>query len=72
MGHVLLTHQLPRTFGVNTFAHFWTLKAFLPKMIERKSGHIVCVKLLVAVILLHVFVGHCVIRHGFRRQCSNE
>ncbi|KAN0097551.1 hypothetical protein V8E55_001997 [Tylopilus felleus] len=30
-----------QTFGVNTFAHFWTLKAFLPKMIERNSGHIV-------------------------------
>lgn len=31
-----------RTFGVNTLAHFWTLKAFLPGMIEQKTGHIVC------------------------------
>ncbi|KAG6910966.1 hypothetical protein DXG01_006020 [Tephrocybe rancida] len=30
-----------RTFGVNTLAHFWTLKAFLPSMIKNKSGHIV-------------------------------
>ncbi|KAL4076192.1 hypothetical protein V8B97DRAFT_49987 [Scleroderma yunnanense] len=30
-----------QTFGVNALAHFWTLKAFLPNMIERKSGHIV-------------------------------
>ena len=32
---------LSRTFGVNTLAHFWTLKAFLPAMIEQKEGHIV-------------------------------
>jgi NAD(P)-dependent dehydrogenase (short-subunit alcohol dehydrogenase family) len=30
-----------RTFDVNTLAHFWTLKAFLPEMIKKKSGHIV-------------------------------
>jgi NADP-dependent 3-hydroxy acid dehydrogenase YdfG len=30
-----------RTFGVNTLAHFWTLKAFLPGMIKNKVGHIV-------------------------------
>lgn len=29
-----------RTFGVNTLAHFWTLKAFLPEMIKQNSGHI--------------------------------
>ncbi|KAG6336597.1 hypothetical protein ID866_2506 [Astraeus odoratus] len=37
----LKPQDITQTFGVNTFAHFWTLKAFLPKMIERKSGHIV-------------------------------
>ena len=30
-----------RTFSVNTLAHFWTLKAFLPEMIKQKKGHIV-------------------------------
>jgi len=30
-----------QTFGVNTLAHFWTLKAFLPGMIKNKTGHIV-------------------------------
>ncbi|KAF9238743.1 retinal short-chain dehydrogenase reductase [Melanogaster broomeanus] len=37
----LQPHDIQQTFGVNTLAHFWTLKAFLPKMIERNSGHIV-------------------------------
>ncbi|KIO12580.1 hypothetical protein M404DRAFT_959019 [Pisolithus tinctorius Marx 270] len=39
----LKPQDIMQTFGVNTMAHFWTLKAFLPKMIERKSGHIVTV-----------------------------
>ena len=30
-----------KTFDVNILAHFWTLKAFLPGMIENKRGHIV-------------------------------
>eukprot|EP01084_Bolivina_argentea_P194812 334339_1 len=33
--------DIRRTFDVNTLAHFWTLKAFLPSMIKHKSGHIV-------------------------------
>lgn len=37
----LKPQDITQTFGVNTMAHFWTIKAFLPKMIERKSGHIV-------------------------------
>jgi len=35
--------EVKATFGVNTLAHFWTLKAFLPSMIANKSGHIVTV-----------------------------
>lgn len=37
----LKPQDIIQTFGVNTMAHFWTLKVFLPKMIERKSGHVV-------------------------------
>lgn len=31
------------TFGSNTLAHFWILKAFLPGLLARGSGHIVTV-----------------------------
>ena len=31
------------TFRVNTLAHFWTIKAVLPAMLEADSGHIVSV-----------------------------
>ncbi|KAJ7368559.1 retinal short-chain dehydrogenase/reductase [Mycena albidolilacea] len=37
----LSPEDVQQTFGVNTLAHFWTLKAFLPGMIEKKKGHIV-------------------------------
>merc|ERR550539_360813 len=41
-------HECPdalmaKTIDVNTTAHFWTLKAFLPSMIEKNSGHIVSI-----------------------------
>lgn len=35
--------QLRRTIEINTLAHFWTVKAFLPDMIRSNSGHIVTI-----------------------------
>lgn len=35
--------EIRRTFDINTLAHFWTVRAFLPGMLERGSGHIVTV-----------------------------
>ena len=35
--------QLIRTMEINTMAHFWTVKAFLPEMIKQNSGHIVTI-----------------------------
>jgi len=37
----LTAEEVHLTFGVNTLAHFWTLKAFLPNMIKLNSGHII-------------------------------
>jgi len=35
--------EIERTFHVNTLALFWTTRAFLPGMLERKRGHIVTI-----------------------------
>jgi len=34
---------LEKTIAINTTAHFWTVKAFVPQMIKRNSGHVVCI-----------------------------
>ncbi|XP_076456986.1 estradiol 17-beta-dehydrogenase 11-like [Babylonia areolata] len=33
--------HIRRTFDVNTLAHFWTVREFLPSMLEKNQGHIV-------------------------------
>ena len=35
--------QLERTVRVNLLGHFWTVKAFLPDMVQANSGHIVTI-----------------------------
>ncbi|KAL5530289.1 hypothetical protein ACEPAF_6546 [Sanghuangporus sanghuang] len=39
----LTPDDVKQTFDVNVLSHFWTLKAFLPEMIRRKSGHVVTI-----------------------------
>ncbi|XP_069670581.1 short-chain dehydrogenase/reductase family 16C member 6-like isoform X2 [Periplaneta americana] len=41
--------ELHKLFDTNLMAHFWTLKAFLPAMLERNSGHVVAVSAAAAV-----------------------
>jgi len=33
--------RIVKTFEVNVLAHFWTIKAFLPDMLDQQCGHIV-------------------------------
>jgi len=35
--------RIIKTFEVNTLAHFWTVKAFLPDMLQANDGHIVTI-----------------------------
>jgi len=39
----LSDREIERTFQLNTLALFWTVKAFLPSMLKRDSGHLVTV-----------------------------
>lgn len=45
-GHPLLDlsiGDIARVMDTNTMAHFWTLKEFLPSMVENKRGHVVTI-----------------------------
>lgn len=39
-----------RTFQVNTLAHIWTIKHFLPAMLSKKRGHIVAISSIAGII----------------------
>mmetsp|Transcript_90866 Transcript_90866/g.111219 ORF Transcript_90866/g.111219 Transcript_90866/m.111219 type:complete len:311 (+) Transcript_90866:46-978(+) len=39
----LTPKQINLTYGVNILSHYWTVKAFLPGMIKRESGHIISI-----------------------------
>ncbi|XP_014481389.1 PREDICTED: short-chain dehydrogenase/reductase family 16C member 6-like [Dinoponera quadriceps] len=41
-------NEISRVVDVNFMAHYWTLKAFLPNMIERNHGHVVAISSLAA------------------------
>ena len=62
-----------RTFGVNTFSHFWILKAFLPAMLKNKSGHIVSILLLLCFpcLLIRLNEGIHVICARHDRRCPD-
>lgn len=52
---------------VNTLAHFWTLKAYLPGMIKAKTGHVVCIYhvCFLALRSINLLLGHRFFRFGF-------
>jgi len=55
----LSPEDIKQTFDVNTLAHFWTLKAFLPGMIEQKTGHIVTIGSVVGMIGIAQMSDYC-------------
>ncbi|KAG5306703.1 S16C6 reductase, partial [Acromyrmex insinuator] len=58
----LLEHspdEITRTINVNVTAHYWTLKAFLPSMIEKNHGHIVSVSSIAAFYSFHYGTIYC-------------
>ncbi|XP_046803123.1 estradiol 17-beta-dehydrogenase 11 [Lucilia cuprina] len=59
--HLLDTpdHLIERSFNVNVMAHFWTTKAFLPKMIENQRGHIATIASLAGHVGITKLVDYC-------------
>jgi len=51
--------KILKTFEVNSLAHFWTIKAFLPTMIQKKRGHIVNIASLAGHSGINKLVDYC-------------
>jgi len=56
--------DINQTFGVNTLAHFWTLKAFLPGLLKRKQGHIVTVSSAMGLTGVSAMSDYCASKHA--------
>ena len=56
--------EIQRTVNVNLTAPFWTLKAFLPFMIEQNSGHIVTVDSVAGMMGVAGLTDYCASKFG--------
>ncbi|XP_007883687.1 retinol dehydrogenase 10-like [Callorhinchus milii] len=66
---------LERTMLVNCHAHFWTAKAFLPKMIEMNHGHIVSVASFLGLFSTAYVQDYCASKFalvGYHESLSHE
>ncbi|KAL7842903.1 hypothetical protein SRHO_G00245920 [Serrasalmus rhombeus] len=77
-GHHLLEcpdELIERTMMVNCHAHFWTTKAFLPKMLELNEGHIVTVASSLGLFTTAGVEDYCASKFGaigFHESLSHE
>ncbi|XP_028831234.1 retinol dehydrogenase 10-B isoform X2 [Denticeps clupeoides] len=66
---------IERTMMVNCHAHFWTTKAFLPKMLEQNHGHIVTVASSLGLFTTAGVEDYCASKFGaigFHESLSHE
>ncbi|XP_033724838.1 short-chain dehydrogenase/reductase 3-like [Pecten maximus] len=54
-----IDEELDATFAVNSLAHIWTLKAFLPDMIDRGKGHIVTMSSVLSMMSMAGLSDYC-------------
>ncbi|XP_072525329.1 short chain dehydrogenase/reductase family 16C, member 5a [Salminus brasiliensis] len=50
---------IEKTLQINTMAHFWTYKAFLPAMTEKNHGHLVCIASSAGLIGVNGLADYC-------------
>lgn len=71
----LKDEQIERIFRINILAHFWTVRAFLPRMIKNGPGHIVEIASLGGLFGQHKQVDYCTTKFatvGFEESLSLE
>ena len=55
---------IERTLQINTLSHFWTLRAFLPKMMERNHGHVVSVSSMAGLVGIANMMDYSASKHA--------
>ncbi|XP_072175771.1 retinol dehydrogenase 10-B-like [Diadema setosum] len=55
----LTEEDCQRTLGVNSMAHIWTLKAFLPQMLEKNHGHVVTIASIMGELVIPGLSDYC-------------
>ena len=56
--------MITKTLEVNTISHSWTVKAFLPSMIKRNSGHIVTLASAAGLVGVSGLADYCASKFG--------
>jgi len=67
----LKEEDIRRTFEVNTLAHFWTSKAFLPAMMKKQKGHILNVVSMAAFSGTALLVDYSASKSGAMGFCES-
>jgi all-trans-retinol dehydrogenase (NAD+) len=57
---------IEKLLATNTLSHFWTLKAFLPAMIERDHGHVLTIGSAAGVIGVAGMLDYCASKFALR------
>lgn len=56
--------QIESTMKVNTISHFWTIRAFLPHMIQARHGHIVTIASVAGIVGVNGLNDYCASKSG--------
>lgn len=56
--------QIERTMAINTMAHFWTVRAFLPEMVRDNKGHIVTIASAGGLVGVHRLADYSASKHA--------
>lgn len=56
--------EIISTMNVNAISHFWTIKAFLPEMMEHNRGHIVTIASLAGTVGVNKLTDYCASKYA--------
>jgi len=60
----LTSEQIRRTITINTLSHFWTIRQFLPRMLDCGEGHIVAISSVAGILGCANLVDYCASKHA--------